>query len=219
MISKTDAICLSYIKYKEASIILKLFTRESGLQSFIVNSVRSQRAKRKLGFFEPLTFLEVVYYQSKSSDIHRLSEFRIKKAHHNIRFDGKKAAMTMFLTEFLSKVLAAEQAGNDELFEYLINQISRLDHLSEDFESFHLSILLGLTRHLGFAYDPTTMHLPQSSNAIDDFVARLLLSDQQVSASGQLRSEALTGIIEYYRIHTGQTLNIKSLSILQSLFS
>ena len=219
MISKTEAICLNYIKYKEASIIVRLFTRESGLQSFIVNSVRSQKAKRKLGFFEPFNLLEVVYYQSKNADIHRVSEYRIKKAHHEIRFNTKKAAITMFLTEFLGKVLANEQIGNDELYDFLCQEISRLDETLNGFENFHLQTLLGMTAFLGFSYDPSTMHLPESSHAIDEFVSNLIYTESNIPTTGKIRTEALTGIIKYYRIHTGQSLDIKSLAVLQSVFS
>ena len=35
------AIALTYLKYSESSIIVKLFTEEHGLQTFIVKGVRA----------------------------------------------------------------------------------------------------------------------------------------------------------------------------------
>ena len=39
MLQKTRGIALSYIRYRETSIIARVYTEEFGLQSYIVNSV------------------------------------------------------------------------------------------------------------------------------------------------------------------------------------
>ena len=51
---KSRAITLTYIKQGESSIISKIFTEKHGLQSFIIKGVRSKKAKKKLGLFQPL---------------------------------------------------------------------------------------------------------------------------------------------------------------------
>ena len=41
MLRKTQGIVLSYIKYKDSSIIVRIFTRELGLKGYVVNGARS----------------------------------------------------------------------------------------------------------------------------------------------------------------------------------
>jgi DNA repair protein RecO (recombination protein O) len=51
MLHKTRGIALSYVKYRETSIIVRIFTRQFGIQSYIVNGVRSKSAKTKIALF------------------------------------------------------------------------------------------------------------------------------------------------------------------------
>ncbi len=221
MIGKTEGICLNYIKFKESSIIVRCYTRDHGLQSYVVNSVRSPKAKKKLGFFEPLTVLEIVYYESKTSDLHRLSEYRPKKTHPSIRFDIKKSTITLFLSEFLSKVLSSEPGGSHELYEFILHSISSFEELTEGFENFHLQFILKLSKYFGFGFDPETMHLPGNREQIDQYAAKLVATDYsaEIPASGALRSESLEAIIAYYSRHTGQAFAINSLDVLKRVFN
>ena len=42
---KSLALSLTYIKYGESSIISKLFTKEKGLQSFIIKGIRKKKSQ------------------------------------------------------------------------------------------------------------------------------------------------------------------------------
>jgi DNA repair protein RecO (recombination protein O) len=65
MLSKTQGIVINYVKYKESSIIAKIYTKEFGIQSYIENGVRSARAKNKIALFQPLTLLDLVIYHKE----------------------------------------------------------------------------------------------------------------------------------------------------------
>ena len=45
MLVKTGAVVLDVMPYAEASIIVKAYTETHGLQSFLVNGVRKQKAR------------------------------------------------------------------------------------------------------------------------------------------------------------------------------
>ena len=77
MLYKTRGIALSYIRYKESSIIARIFTETFGMQSYIVNGIRSKNAKTKIALFQPLTILDLVVYNNKKKDINRISERKI----------------------------------------------------------------------------------------------------------------------------------------------
>ena len=58
MLIKTRGIVLGFIKYKETSVIVSIYTEAIGLKSYIVNAVRDK--KNRAIFFQPLTILDLV---------------------------------------------------------------------------------------------------------------------------------------------------------------
>ena len=119
MLKRTRGIVLGHIKYKESSIIVKVFTEEFGSSSFIVNGVRSSKSKGKAALYQPLTLLDLVIYYKESKELMRISEAKMASSFSEIPFDPVKRTIGMFLTEFLSKTLREEQA-NRSLFEFLL---------------------------------------------------------------------------------------------------
>jgi DNA repair protein RecO (recombination protein O) len=77
MLHKTKGIVLHYIKYSETSIIVKIYTETFGIQSYIVNGVRSKNNKNKIALFQPLTLLDmVVYHKANATSLNRIAEVR-----------------------------------------------------------------------------------------------------------------------------------------------
>ncbi len=223
MISKTEGISINYIKYKDSSIIARVFTRDYGLQSLIINGIRSKKSKKNPGYFEPFSVLELVLYWSKDKDLHRLSEFRPKHMLSNIRSDMKKSAITLFLSEVLAKVLQAEKHENIPLFEFLEASVIAFDHALKNDENFHLQFLIKLTTFLGFGFEPSLIqdHVVSGHAAqIDDFAESLVSKEffASIPATGKIRSETLDMILKYYQYHLGHALEIRSLEVLKSVF-
>src|SRR5690606_7155178 len=102
---KTDAIALNYIKYKDTSIIARVYTEQFGLQSYIVNRIRTKNSKFKMALFQPFTMLELVVYHHEKKDIQRISEMKSGELLYNLPFDIRKSSIALFLTEILVKIL------------------------------------------------------------------------------------------------------------------
>ena len=62
MIYKTNGLVLNYIRFRETSIICKIFTESFGLQAYIINSISS-----------PARWLKVGIFSLQTSDVARLS--------------------------------------------------------------------------------------------------------------------------------------------------
>ena len=62
MLHKTKGIVISFVKYRETSIIVKIYTEAFGIQTYIENGVRSAKGKNKIALFQPLTLLDLVVY-------------------------------------------------------------------------------------------------------------------------------------------------------------
>lgn len=149
MLFKTRGIVLSHIKFKESSIITSIFTEQFGLQSYIINSIRSKKSKNKISYFQPLTLLDLVVYKNTKKDIQRISEYRANTTYADIPFNPRKSTIAIFLSEILAKTLSTEESQL-ETFNFLHSALSYFD-LAPDQEltNFHLQFLLHLSQHLG----------------------------------------------------------------------
>ena len=108
MLHKTRGIALSYLKFKESSIIARIFTEAFGMQSYIVNNIRSKTAKSKIALYQPLTILEMVVYHNKRKEIHRIGEIKCSYIVQTIPYNIKKTSIALFLTELLNQTLREE---------------------------------------------------------------------------------------------------------------
>ena len=147
---KTRGIVISYVRYGESGIIVRIYTELFGLQSYIVNSVRSAKSRTGAGLFQPLTLLNLVAYHKSQEGINRLAEVHCAVPYASIPFSGVKTSLVLFLAELLNKILK-EESGNPELFEFLFSALEYLDVTKEQPENFHLHFLLRLAAVLGIA--------------------------------------------------------------------
>ena len=73
MLLKTKGIILHTIKYADKKVICKIYTRDFGVQAYIVNVGNSARSKIKPAILLPLTQLELEVFskQNKLPLLHR----------------------------------------------------------------------------------------------------------------------------------------------------
>ena len=225
MIVKTRGIVLGYIKYGESSIIVKTYTHELGAVSLIVNSIRSQKAKRSIGYFQPFSLLELVLYVKESRDLQRISEFKSYQPLHFIHQDMIKSSITLFLSEVLGKLVVAEQSPNHDLYGFLDGSIKSLEQLKAGVENFHLQFLLKLSDHLGYGLldleelftsinqlSPDSIDLAELNNLYQHDYGHVL------KMNGVERNEILTAILNFYRHHV-EISKVNSMEILRKVLS
>ena len=229
MLHHSRGIVLNYIKYRETSIIVRIFTEAFGMQSYIVNSVRSAKSKGKIALYQPLTLLDMVVYRKAEKDIQRISEARCAMPFTSIPFEPVKTGMSIFLTEVLSKLLK-EESENRELFDFMFSAIQVFDHLQEGVVNFHLQFLLKCSAYLGFKPDSADDFLLQLSeyglhltteNEEREVINQLLQLPLggPIHITNQFRRELLDHIIKFYRLHTESLHEIKSLEVLKEVLS
>ena len=225
MLHKTGGIALSFIKYKESSIIARIYTEAFGLQSYIVNGVRSKKAKTKIALFQPLTLLDLVVYHNKKRDINRISEIKCNYNFHTIPFQIKKTSIALFLTELLNQLLSEEE--NEHMYLFLRESIQYFDTMETGYENFHLQLLLGLSKYLGIL-PPSGLELLKEvghAKAHDpkfvDIIHGILNKgyEAQIAMNGKTRSQALQAIIDYYRFHYDGIRELKSMNVLKEVLN
>ncbi len=225
MIVKSKGIVLSYMKYGDTSIIARIFTEDQGYGSYIVNSIRSQKSKKSIGYFQPFTILDLVLYVKETRDLQRISEFKSHHPLHHIHHDLTKSSITLFLTEVFSKLLQSEQSPNPELYNFAEESIKAFDTLEFRVENYHLQFLLKVGPYLGFAIDDidnlfssTDKLAPSHENhAIMD----LLMNEPygyEIKMTRENRANMLDTILEYYQ-HHAHISKPKSLAVLRSVLN
>ena len=117
MLKITSGIVLSHIKYKDTSIIVRIFTRELGLKAYLVNGVRSLGKGSKIALYQPLTLLDLVVYDKENSGLQRISEAKINTPQRLIPFDMARTSLALFATEVISRsILEATKMRNSLIF-------------------------------------------------------------------------------------------------------
>lgn len=236
MLVKTRGIVLNYIKFRESSIIAKVYTEQLGIQSYIVNGVRKKGSGSRIALFQPFTLLDMVVYTSSRGGLTRISEYKCAHPFHTIPFDIRKSSMLLFLSEIVSKTVKEEEE-NQPLFNFLYNSIVFFDEQEEHFENFHLVFLLQLSHHLGFgpssgaeiveqvafsgsAQSATAAPTVLAIQAHEAYFDQLLNSSGSVAiTNGRVRRELLAILIRYYQLHVDRLGEIKSLAILSEVLA
>ncbi len=220
MLHKTAGIVFKVFKYRETSVIARIFTSAFGVQTYIINGVRSSRkGKGKMALLQPLTLLDMVVYKKENTDIQRISEWRCVDSYQSIPLDIRKTAICMFLSEVLYKSVREEESS-EELFSFLQHSMKILDAMETGFENFHLQFLVKLSRLLGFGLD-SSPHFMMSFQPEEEPLVRHLLDKsytEHIRIGGSLRKIILDHIVDFYKQHVDALKEVKSLDILREVF-
>ncbi|MDO8966625.1 DNA repair protein RecO [Algoriphagus sp.] len=150
MIRKTSGLVLSSIRYKDTSIIVKIFTRELGLKSYLINGVRSMGKGSKMALYQPLTLLDLVVYNKENSGLQRISEAKLQRAHQRIPFDFSRTSIALFMTEVINRSIY-ENYQNESLYDFLSESVVILDQGETLLSHYPLVFLIEKAKFLGIA--------------------------------------------------------------------
>lgn len=228
MLHKSRGIAINYIKYRETSIISRIYTEQFGLQSYIVNGVRSMKSKGKMALFQPLTLLDLVIYHKDHTQLHRISEIKCLHPYQQIPFEIRKTTMGIFLAEVLGKIIRENEQDHLGQFEFIAEALKEFDAMKSGFEGFHLQFLVKFTQYLGFDLVNTEelyqqVHHLSKSDALSKDVIDLLEFlynapfNHDRRATMEVKREALKNIISFYDHHFGTLGSLKSVEVLRQV--
>ncbi|MDH5380342.1 MAG: DNA repair protein RecO [Cyclobacteriaceae bacterium] len=217
MLTATRGIVLKYVKYRESSVIVTIYTEEYGIQSYIVNGIRSVRAKRGMGYFQPLMLLDLVVYHHNQREIHRLSEWKMSSNLFSLYSDMHKSSISLFISELLYKSLK-EVEPNEDTFRFIFHSIEILDNLTEGVHYFHIQFMVKLARYLGFATDH---YISETDEKIEKDLKFINTSSygSNLNIEWAERKKILDYLIGFYSIHISGFGKLKSYQILSEIFS
>ncbi len=238
MLVSTPAIVLSALKYGDSDLIVRLYTRNLGTQSFMIKGVRkSRKGALRISFFQPLTQLDIVTQFKGKGTLEYIKEARVSPVYTSIDSDVVKSSIVLFFSELLTQLLV-EQQPDEDLYDYLQAAFQLLDQ-ENNVANFSIKVLLDLTGFLGFQPDAGSMEQPyfnllhgtfdndgMLSNHASDVESSLLKSFlgtnfdkvNDIKMSREQRSSLLNLVVDYFQIHLHTFKKPTSLAILKQLF-
>ncbi len=242
MLTTTKGIVLRSVKYGETSLISTLFTRDNGIQSFMVQGVRSTRSKsNKAVLLQPASLLDIVAYQKPQGNLHRIRDMQFAHVYRQLQENITRNSIALFSVELLLRLLP-ENAPQPELFNMALDYFIQLDTLdTTEIANFPLYFLSQSSRRLGYeirgSFSEATPHLNLHEGAftavpptIHPFVEKhaaealsQLIRTEHPKDLGTIAMNAATRflLIEWYvsflQNHTQHMGNIRSLQVLQAV--
>jgi len=124
-IHKSEAIVLSRYNFRETSLIANFYTRDFGKISGILKGIRKEPAKFASNL-EPFSYNDLIFYKSRSSALHLVSQCDVKDNFHNIRNSIDKVGVAGLMMELTSVIMPQEDA-NDEVFNLMLESLRELE--------------------------------------------------------------------------------------------
>lgn len=239
MLASTQAIVLSKLKFRENDLIVKCYTNEFGVISFLLKNVlKFKKGKLKAAYFQELSILDLEIDYRDSRSLQYIKEIKLKYHYQSIHTNVIKSTMAMFLSELLSNILKEEEE-NQDLFQYIETSLVWFDQSNID-ASFHFMFLIELTKYLGFYpsineieshyFNLESGQFQNSETGIYCIKGeklkhfKLLLgikfdSNKKLNITNSQKRELLDMILTYFNLHLDGFKKPKSVEVLNQVFN
>ncbi|MCO5235476.1 MAG: DNA repair protein RecO [Chitinophagaceae bacterium] len=244
MVYTTKGIVLRTVPYGDSSVIATLYTELFGLESYIINGIRSNRKSSVKGnLFQPSALLELEAYHNELKKLQRIKEARWHYLYQQLFFSVPKNAVALFITELLQKVIKQPE-HNPGLYHFIEDAYIQLDSADVKVTAgYPLFFALNLAAFFGFSirddYSPeknildlsegefvcdAPMHPYFIQGKLCAGVSQMLKVMQprelhEVSLSHSERRQMLDAVLQFYSLHIQDFGMMKTLPVLQEVLS
>lgn len=239
MQEKIHGLVLRTVRFSDTQQVVDVFTREHGLQSFVV-TFASLRHRGMGAMWQPLNFveMEVSQYTERRNRLPHPREVCTYIIYTDLPYNPIKTTVALFLAEFLQNVLRAEQC-EEALYQYLEHSLQWFDAARTGYANFHLCFLLHLMRFVGIqpSMEETgcyfdlragtfTSMLPRHPEFLRvreaQYIRTLMRMDfanmSHFHFSRAQRQRVIEVIQTYYRLHLSPFPELRSLEVLRAVF-
>jgi DNA repair protein RecO (recombination protein O) len=241
MVKFTKGIVLQRYKYLETKLIAKIYTEKFGLVTCIFFRTNSKKGQMQSALLQPLYILDLSIYYNETSHFQKVKDISIGYSFSSFSPDIYKITISIFLAEFILKTIK-ENECDKAMFEFLVASVKLFNEMEEGINNFHLIFLFKFTKYLGIM----PLESFSESNKIFDLKAgkfiignpdhrhflnihlSLIFSNfykiefnesRYLSISNNDRKYLLYSFLEYYNIHLDRPGELKTLKVLDDVFS
>ena len=221
MILNTNAIVLHRMKYKNSSLIARVFTEDSGKISIIINGAGKQKGNM-FGVVEPPNIIKLNYYQRKKKSLQTCKDANFLCNNFAIRDNIEKLSVALSIVEIIDKTFH-ENDINTEVYNLTSKVLQAINDLMYNPKLILCFFLLNLIESLGFMINVENEYsIPLSiSSEIKLFLLDLNQSSinnlDQVNCSKIDLIEVITLFEAYIRQHLKLNKNIQSLKMVRDI--
>lgn len=238
----TKGIVLRTVKYGETSVIVSIFTELFGIQSYMVNGVRTSGKTSKAHFFQPASILEMQVYHNDLKNLQRIKDLKWSVLYKNIFSDITKNSVALFMVELLQKNLKQPET-NEDLFRFCEDAFLILDiadpAITANFPVYfaiHFAQILGFRLLDNFSEENKIFNLAEGSFSdektttdqlsvqISFYISQFLKTVQpedlrEIKMNRHTRIAVLKSLERYYSWHVSEFGTMKTLNILSEVLS
>lgn len=237
----TRGFVFHMVRYADTSAVVKVYTENFGLKSYLVKGLYNKKSKLRPSLFSHMTMLDLIVYQRDNRGLNYISEANICRHLQTVTGDMSRSAVLMFINELLYKCIKEEEP-NRQLFRFIETSIDLLNNPDVPVPLFHLHFMLRLTTFLGFAprfskvsqgsffdmeegifMDSEPLHRYYISGPSATLLERLQLADfnilKEISFSAAVRDDLLIKLIEFYRLHIPDMGEMKTVRVLHEILA
>jgi len=241
MLQQTGGIVFQRYKYTDSKMIARVYTEKYGLISCLFFGTNTPKGRVYANLLQPLYLTDLSLYHKETGNLQKVKEISLSRSFTSVSQDIIKKTVSLFLAEFLMKTIK-ENEPDEALFDFLVQSVKELNETEESISNFHLIFLFQLTKYLGIM----PLNTYSESNAIFDLRLGKFITGQpdhsnflnvrqsalfyrffEHSTAGAYliditykdRRELLDAMIRYYSVHLDRPGELKSLKVLQEVFS
>jgi DNA repair protein RecO (recombination protein O) len=245
MLHPSKGIVLKSVKYGETSLIVSVYTERFGLQSYLVNGVRtsSKKGPGKANMLQPGCLLDMIVYHNELKQLQRIKEFKWSFLYQHIFSDILKNAVALFMVELLLKSIKQPEQ-NEELFGFIEDAFIHLDKSNERvsanfplYFALHLASLLGVKLNDNYSASHKVLNLQEGVFETDNpfhpyylnepysyHISQLLKTMQpaeleQIALNQESRRVLLRAIEQFYHLQIAEFGTMRTLPVLQEVLS
>ena len=242
-IHKTRGIVLRTVRYGETSVIVSILTELFGLQSYLVNGVRTytRKGSGKANLFQPTAILDLVVYHNELKQLQRIKEFRWGHLYKHVLTDVTWNAVALFMIELLTKCLKQPESNTD-LFHFAEDAFIHLDESSGSitanfplFFALHQPVFFGfriddnyssINQYLDLQEGSFVPAAPSHPHFLEDrhaWTTSQLLKVQHpadladIKLNHEFRRELLFAYERFYALHIQDFGSMKTLPVLKEI--
>ena len=242
MTHKTKGIVLRTIKYGETSVVVTIFTELFGVQTYMVNGVRtSKKSSAKANHFQPGAILDLIVYHNDLQTMQRIKEFKWDFLYQQILSDVIKNSIALYIVELLQKCLHQPEQ-NTALFYFCEDVLIQLDAANKAvtanmalYFSLHLTHFFGFKMNDDYDTNQQVLDLKEGSFVVEQPAHPDFIEGEQAIITSQLlkvmqpfelediklhhdtRRKLLLHYQDYYALHIPDFGQMKTLAILHEV--
>jgi DNA repair protein RecO (recombination protein O) len=241
MLVKSRGIILRSLKYGETSLIMDIYTRDYGLNSYIIGGVRNKKSKTQAGLCQIMSLVQIIAYHKNTKSLYRIKEVSSDHLYQRIPFEIMRSSVGMFMTEILKNTIKDDEE-NPDLFDFIADWYKFLDQSTNSTSNAHLLFMLELSEHIGiqprdnFSVNNPYFDLmegqftsktpnhryfldPADSELLYDLMMQERDSIHELSLTNSQRRILLDKLILFYKLHVDTIKELHTYNILNEILS